>query len=225
MNIQLNSDFRDYYDHWFASPSVSSQITFNRYSRTEMTKLEQFNLLIKAGLNTPIFGRVGDSHFFRIQQWLKAKVVLYVDDLAHRGEGKKLEKFSMAQAYKDCPFSVFVPTTGEPEKHSISHRYLQIGDRAWWLKYEGKGSWLSNHAQEIEIELIGESCSLWEHKKRTKLFGQYPLFAIDFVTPIDSPETRLAVDFNSAPGIGGTGIEEILSAKECYREIALWLNR
>ncbi len=195
-----------------------------------MTKLEQFQLLDEAGLDTPLFGRVGDAEFMnwwhtdvKVRELPDVRAVVYVDDLAHRGEGKRLVRIEEAfNQYKGLPYSAFIPSTLYPEQEAISYRYLQIGDRAWWLKYHGKGSWLSNWAPEIDIKVLSESFGFWEEGERLQFFREYPLFAIDFVA-WRGMERKLAIDFNSAPGISGTGIEDILSAKDCYEALATWI--
>jgi hypothetical protein len=230
VQIKLRSDFRDYYDHWFARWDAPDCPSFDRWSRTAMTRLEQFELLDKANLDVPVFGRVGDAEFMEwwydstnVKRLSQVKAVVYLDELAHRGEGKRLVTLDEAFShYKDFPYSSFIPTTENPEQDAISYRYLQVGDRAWWLRYRGKGSWLSNYACETEIKVLSEVFGFWEEGERTRIFGAYPLFAIDFVT-WQGMERKKAIDFNSAPGLRGTGIEDILSAKECFQAIATWL--
>jgi len=195
-----------------------------------MSKLEQFQLLTEAGLDTPLFGRVGDPEFMnwwqesiKVKSLSNIKAVVYTDDLAHRGEGKQLvDPVKAFREYRGLPYSVFIPTTENPEEEAISYRYLQIGDRAWWLKYTGKGSWLSNYAVDTDIKVLSEVFGFWDEGERIRPFGQYPIFAIDFVA-WQGMERRLAIDFNSAPGVQGTGIEDVLSAKNCYEAIAAWL--
>lgn len=152
-------------------------------------------------------------------------IVVYTDDCAHGGEGKKLIAVcDMSDADRECLCSQWINTTGEFGK-AQSYRLLQIGHRAWWLRYEGSGGWMSNNCCETEIFIEGECLGL----KRSPRLNKYPLFAIDFVVPVNSriPETfeelfiiGKAIDFNTAPGMRWTGMNDILQPVDVYNLIS-----
>ncbi len=225
MKIQLTSDFSDFYDHWFCGAYEKPNRTFDRASRTTMSKRQQFQLLQEMGFNVPSHGTVTEvvERLAGTQQEQSPPLTLvgYTDEFAHAGEGKIIRAYYYLiseQPHLYC--SEFIPTS-EDTTISISYRLLQVGDRAWWLKYEGRGSWMSNHAPDVTVEVLHEAHGFWDTGEEIRP-KQYPLFAIDFVVPVGS-EKKLAIDFNTAPGLKQTGMEEILSAKECYELIAEWM--
>ena len=85
--------------------------------------------------------------------------------------------------------------------YAVSYRHLQIGDRAFWIRYTSFNDWRSN-CGDGDIDLIEE---------RNIIPIKQPLFAIDFVKYNNN---YYAIDFNIAPGIKGTGIEKIIPAKQ-----------
>lgn len=175
-------------------------------------KRDQFTLLEECGFITPLHGLVMDVWKVVRNPWL----VVYDDELKHCGEGKTLwprTKAALEIPSKYC--SIFIPTTDDPLVHSVSRRLLAVGERMWWLRYESD-DWMSNHAENVDVSVVGETLP----RDRYELEGDhdftylkdYPLFAIDFV---ETPDGRLmAIDFNSAPGLKSTGMEDILPAKE-----------
>lgn len=208
--MRLISDFRDFYDYAF---DRESDRTFYRNAgdRT-MSKIMQFRLLKSLGFKIPLVGPPDVLH--RQGLGLIDLVVVYEDDRAHCGEGKILTELETAlKDYADHPCSQWINTTGEFDR-SQSYRLLQIGDRAWLLRYEGVGGWMSNHCENTQIYIEAEIEALPN-------FG-YPLFAIDFVNKVNEPFpealedlTRLfAIDFNTAPGMRWTGMDDILQPSE-----------
>lgn len=220
--MRLQTDFRDFYD--MAFPRESDRV-FNRMAGDRsMSKSAQFSLLDSLGFSTPIRG---------LGKYLKSLtplrdndlIVIYTDDRAHGGEGKKFTSLGgMSAADRECLCSQWINTTGEFDK-AQSYRLLQIGHRAWWLRYEGVGGWMSNNCCETEIYIEGECQDL----KRSPKVDEFPLFAIDFVVPVNSrtPETveelftiGKAIDFNTAPGMRWTGMNDILQPADIYNLIS-----
>ena len=71
---------------------------------------------------------------------------------------------------------------------------------------------MSNHCEDTMIYIISECRAISANVLRS-----YPLFAIDFVFPVNTTqddEVNLvggyAIDFNSAPGMKWTGMDELL---------------
>ena len=172
-----------------------------------------FAFLKRVGLEVPIHGIVQEM-YARMEEYERETVestmdlVVYLDEMAHRGEGKIRLGFKEAQdAYPNRFASMYIHP---PQDLAQSTRYLAVGDRAFWLWYESVDDWRSN-CGDVRIAVLGEEKA-----------GRYPipfaLYAIDFV-PIGKQNARLAVDFNVAPGIRGTGVEERLSAQEAVEAI------
>lgn len=219
--MRLESDFRDYYDHWFDS---TGDRVFQRMSRTDMSKRQQFELLSRVGFAVPRYGVVRDPVMRLAGEWL----VVYKDEFAHCGEGKILCQNSLARfEYPNLLASKFIPTTEDYLLQSASRRILVVGDRVFWLKYVSDG-WMSNHAKNVEVHVINELPSRENFAKRHKLdfltLKNYPLFAIDLVSHFETKEV-FAIDFNSAPGLKWTGIEEHMTAKECFEAIARYVEK
>jgi len=217
MRTKLNTDFREHYDFQF-DPYLedSRDLTFHRMSRTTLDKSQQLLLLQTLGLAVPPFGTVEELYrqtirmFGRdskhILDWIGQQyVVVYTDPLAHAGTGKVRCSFDQALQTNSMDFSTLWLGPG-----SISYRFLQIGERAFWLKYESPSSWRSN-VGDVRITILeeGQSMSIEEIP--------YALFAIDFIPSIEYG--FLALDFNTSPGITGTGMENILSPTQIYDHI------
>lgn len=194
--MKIVSDFNDFYDYAF--DRESDRTFYRNAGDRSMSKIDQFKLLIWLGFEPPF---VGTPDFLSKNLGPADLVVVYQDDRAHCGEGKILTELEIAmKEYENYSCSQWINTTGEFDR-SQSCRLLQVGDRAWLLRYEGTGGWMSNHCDNTEIYIEGEIEALPN-------FG-YPLFAIDFVNKVNepAPETlgdlkRLfAIDFNSAPGM------------------------
>ncbi len=224
MKLALDSDFRDYYDHWFDYFSVGGkpEQTLRRQSRQGLPKRDQFTLLEECGFTVPLHGHVFEVAPNVTTPWL----VVYDDEMAHCGEGKALwhrTKASLEVPNQYC--SVFIPSTEDPVVHAVSMRLLAIGDRLWWLKYESNG-WMSNHADNVDVTVIGETLSREQYALEESFefghLGEYPLFAIDFVKAKDG--RLMAIDFNSAPGLKGTGMENLMPSKGVVEAIKSYLT-
>ena len=223
VTMQLDTDFRDYYDYAF--PREGSKIFSRIANDRSMSKLDQFHLLQKLNLRTPMYGS---------PEILSANglsnddlVVVYTDDKAHCGEGKKLVDLGLAlQDHPCCLCSQWINTSGNFD-NSTSYRLLQIGDRAFWLRYEGIGGWMSNHCEDTNIYVETECKPI-----NAEVLRHYPLLAIDFVFPVSKPyEDKVnlidgyAIDFNSAPGMKWTGMDDILQPFEVYNLLADFVDR
>jgi hypothetical protein len=203
VKIKLLSDFVDYYDHWFDLEGI----TFNRFSCSGMKRSEALKYLGSLGLRVPIFGRVKDLPRLIDNYPQVADVVIYLDETAHRGEGKiKMPLMEALEKYPDHLATEYIQVL--PAFAGYSWRYLQVGDKRFWLQYFSSNDWRSNCGQ-VEIKILSKE------KDGYHPTIKYPLFAIDFL-----PAGHLyAVDFNIAPQLNGTGIEDILSSREAAEAI------
>ena len=213
MKIGLISDFLDYYDNHFENRYFSNFI-WKRLSTGGLSRLEILKFLNYLGFNTPIFGTIGEvaDHIIVTELYNSkdediffkfTEVVIYDDLQAHKGEGKKL--LTLEKALETNPQSFCSVYMRSLIDGSRSNRYLQIGNRAWTLLYESP-DWRSN-VGDVKISVLDEMLKIPEWTKKI----QEPLFAIDLV-PVGSH--YYAIDFNIAPQIKGTGLEEILKPEE-----------
>lgn len=198
--VRLRSDFLDYYDHHFDRDGIM----YWRLANGGITRAAALKLLKLCNFPVPRWS-------MRVPDGIKpeAMVVVHHDQNAHRGDGKELV------AARNAPPNTLVEEYIDGS-YGESTRYLQIGDKSFWLSYKSKDDWRSN-VGDVDITLIREADN--EHKHISVL----PLFAIDFVTAKD--RTQYAIDFNSAPGIGGTPIEALLKPAQVVALIKAWLER
>lgn len=142
-------------------------------------------------------------------------VVVYLDEAAHRSEGKILvtEKEAL-EKYPDHLGAEYICVG-----LGWTWRYLQVGDKRFWLEYRSNDSWRSNYG-DVKIEVLSQEKDGFHPR------FEYPLFAVDFIPDIPG-EGFVACDFNIAPEIRGTGVENILPAKEAADAIkrAITLGR
>lgn len=220
MKIRLKTDFHDYYDHWFDAEGVE----FERFSRQGRGRREALEYLSDIGLKTPPYGTPREVMVKTNNRLLERElelqkdskyllsVVVYLDENAHRGEGKVLMPLQEAlNKYPNHLCTLFIPPI--PGK-SVSMRHLQIGKKAFWLRYTSSDDWRSN-CGNVEIEVIKQEKDGYHPKIH------YPLFAIDYIANTDK---MLAVDLNVSPGLKGTGIENILTGKEVAHLISEAIN-
>jgi hypothetical protein len=215
--MKLVSNFRDYYDYAFDGAGK----TFTRTGgNVGPSKREQFLIMASAGFKVPPHGTVGeilDRWWFEENRWIR-HVVAYEDPMAHCTEGKRIlshvdfqhlgslvtggtESWRLSQLYA----SAFV---GHPAvRPSVSWRRLQIGRHVFWLECVGDDSWMSNFG-EGSWKVIGQESGL--HRIIIE-----PLWAVDFVLG----KEMWAVDYNTAPGLRGTGVDNIMSGKEIVQAI------
>ena len=210
MKVKLKSDFHDYYDDWFDLEGIP----FERYSRQGKGRKAALDFLTEIGLRTPPYGtpqevivQIYPRLLEREQELQKdskylLSTVVYLDENAHRGEGKILMPLHEAKSkYFNHLCTLFIPPL--PGK-SISMRHIQIGKKVFWLRYISRDDWRSN-CGDVEIEVIRQEMDGYHPQIH------HPLFAIDYIA---NTEEMLAVDLNVSPGLRGTGIENILSGEE-----------
>lgn len=232
MKIKLYSDFIDYYDHHFDA----SGKRFERFSTGGINRIEMFKFLESHGYETPKHGKVKEiseiypdrwvgfakgmscdepSYIPEFDTWKFIEVVVYTDINSHRGEGKiKMCLDEAIEKYPNNFASIYI------FNWATSYRHLQIGEKSFWLRYCNRGDWRSN-CGNVRINILSQNTGYHKSIK-------YPLFAIDFVSQTDPDfylkfkgqkkdereDTYSAIDFNISPGIGQTGIEEILKPDE-----------
>ena len=219
MQIKLDSDFQDFYDHWFALSHVPFDCIFTRRSDSGMSRPEMFNLFEQVGFSTPKYGIVRDifddvkaTHPSGILSSDLMQVVVHLDNYTHRGENKvKCSLMEAMQSYPDCFATEFIANDAEETGFSI--RYLRIGHRQFWLQYRSD-DWRSN-VGNVDVRVAGEDDHLPENKRR-RFMPEAPLLALDFLA-VD--RQLVPIDLNVAPGLQRTGVENWISAKEVFNQI------
>jgi hypothetical protein len=218
VRLKLISDFVDYYDYQFDREGPE----FRRMTTEGPSRREMFDLFDMYAIPTPKHGIVKQAmgratntpELVRIgRSFLECTtVIVYLDERAHMGTGKVITSGSRAlQVYPEHYCSEYI----EPSGLATSLRYLCIGKRAWWLRYTNLGqewpnTWLSNVGEQVRVEMLGEATPDF---MALSYILELPLFAVDFVQKFDQ---LLAIDLNIAPGLKGTGMEDVLKPKEVY---------
>lgn len=216
--VRLVSNFRDYYDHWFATPGTPIMARYHRDTTIGPSRLQQFVYLETAGLPVPHFGILLPK--FKL---FGDYVVVYIDQEAHRGEGKIVVPWETAEVnYAGSLVSEFIPTTDTPFDKAVSYRCLFVGFKAFHLKYSSS-DWRSN-VGEVDIEILEEGPLEIDRDifKETPIHQQ-PLLAIDYVQHVDTKQLA-CIDLNIAPGIKGTGLELSLRGQEVVRIIGDYIS-
>lgn len=219
--VVLCSDFRDVYDHWFTSPATAppEAVIYERMSRGGLSRPAMYAYLQAQGYPVPRNGSVAtivDRRDLRSSgvsplppalwqleySYLRGhrQVVVYLDLWSHRGEQKRLMSEQEAlRRYPEHFASRYLAPPG-PAVGSFSYRYLRLGARAWWLRYESHTDWRSN-CGDPQITVLAE--------EEVVSALPWPLYAFDYVT---DGQQWWVVDFNCAPQIKGTGLEDRVPA-------------
>ncbi len=206
--VQLETDFIDYYDHMFDSVGRK----FRRMSRTHMTRSAAFRRMQELGLDVPLYGTV--SRMWDMLTDCDRQVVVYTDELAHRGECKELmflKEACIKYQDEDPLCALFIDTASE---QPFSVRYLRIGPHVFWLCFSSDDEWRSNCGSDVSVTFVADQGIAIDENT------YHPLLAIDFI-----PSTGgvwYAVDYNTSPGLRHTPIEDELTAQEVVDAIKIW---
>jgi hypothetical protein len=213
--VVLKSNFTDYYDEYFDSPSSISPLVFSRVTNQGMKRSEILEFLTRNGFSVPKYGPVKQVGKWAPHLRDSQLVVVYLDEESHRGENKLLMPVGEALAkHPDCLAAEFL---GASTDSSRGLRLVQVGMKFFWVELMSSNDWRSSSGQvTTAIKKHGSG-------QQTRLF--YPLFAIDFVpVNISGNEIRYAVDFSSAPLVGEHGMQDLLAPEVAAQEIKQMVN-
>jgi len=221
MKIKLKSDFLDYYDNWFCGSWEKEDYLLDRRSITELSKIDQFKLLKQANLKIPKNGYVNDL----LKDETIDKIVVYLNLFKHRGEDKLL--CDKKDALKYYPYMHASEYIESPIKEfRKSYRYLCIGNSVFKLYYNAKGGngWQSNtEFTTVDICLTDYLDNFrGEYYPYLGYFKDYPLIAIDYI--LDKEYNEVFIDFNTAPQIKGTPIEDCVKSKEVHSKLEKYIE-
>lgn len=207
----LESDFRDFYDHAF---DQTGKVFFRHAAPPAgYDKKEQFELLKSHfNLKTVVNGLAMPLAMLADYYHPGRPLVVYDDPYGHAGQGKRLLSLAELEGEKLGLYgSLFIPTTNDPYNRSVFYKWQFIGHHRFKLRIEGKG-WLGN-TDAVECEVI-------DYDYLPQTFA--PLYSIDFVKDYRGGELE-AIDLNMAPGLTGTGLKDLISAREVVQAIKDWL--
>lgn len=199
----------DYYDHHFDLRAFNQGApVWNRNVRKDFPKRRESLIALEwASWSTPRWGPVAAFVNFPQQ-----RVVVYTDETMHQGIGKELLTVEQARAkhYDELLCTFFVDSAGAS---AISRRWLAVGHRVLVFEYESRDDWRSNY-DTTDIRFVEELSSCPESLRRLMSAYTTPIIAIDCVQARGTSRW-LATDLNLAPGMRGSGIEDIISPAEC----------
>lgn len=216
MKVSLISNFHDYYDDGFDPDGVP----FKRFSRQGVDRRRILDYLSGIGFQTPIYGtpqQVYDkinTEFLERESYYRQidrhflEVIVYLTDNAHRSEDKVLIPLYQAiNKYPNNLCTLFIPPL---PGNSKTLRYLQIGNKNFWLQYTSKDDWRSN-CGDVEIKVLIQGPDGYHPRIKD------PLFALDFIF---NTGEYIAIDFYTSPVLKCTGIEEMLPGEEVVELIS-----
>jgi len=228
--IYIQSDFIEPYDKYLHDPMGT--IRWKRLSRGGRNRREIFKLL-KQYVGQTQYYRVHVAPNGTVQElydryeprevdgkwngtWGKtgicssfSELVVYKDEIAHRGEGKEI--IDVERAIIECPDAFASVLLRNKQNYAISRRDLFIGNKAFRLSYISiTDRWRSNCGYVVITYDGSTECNdkdLW-FTNRSGTHITSPVFAFDYVEmpvscsqyPDGSPE-KFYVDFNEAAGI------------------------
>lgn len=211
--VHLVTDFFDFYDRYF---DYSGPV-WKRLTSKGLTRLRALKMLDDAGFFVPQFGKIKELvESLDIEDLLqtgdKTDVIVYLNEMAHRGEYKiKMNLMAACEAFPSYLCSFYVP---QITKNPISVRLLKIGNIYHFFKYTSDDRWRSNCgnvtiARMIESSIMDEFASAIA---KLDHILKLPLWAIDFVRDPDG--IWYAVDLNTAPKLEESLMEEVYTAKQ-----------
>jgi hypothetical protein len=168
-------------------------------------RAERFKYLESLGFQTPLHGTVVEVVNRIKRGWLLdlethtystgcLEVVVYA--------GQYKQAMSLDRALEDCPESYSSEFIERGKESSLSHEFIQIGNRRWLVEWQSPDHYDSRNTG------VGRILAELEEGYHPQV--KLPAFGIEFV-----PGDHLwAVDFNPAPEIQNTPIADVLTPQE-----------
>lgn len=230
-NIYIQSDFVEPYDKYLHDPMGT--IRWKRLSRGGRNRREIFELLkqyvgqtghyrvnvVPNGTVKELYDRYEPREVNGKWNgtWDKtgicspfSELVIYKDEMAHRGEGKEIE--DVEDAIIECPDAYASIFLRHKQNFAVSYRDLFIGNRAFAFTYVSlTDTWRSNCGHVVVIYRGSKTYDEKDYMWFTNRVGTHitsPIFAFDYIKvpvacsqyPDGSPE-KFYIDFNEAAGI------------------------
>lgn len=213
--MRLKSDFIDYYDHEFIGRGGDDYTLLRPSINPDIPRERMFELLKESGLDVPFYSRKKSDFVDRGI----SKVVVYMDELAHRGDGKYTLDASELLDGDRCLKSKFI----EGLIGSVSERVLFIGHHKFNLLYRSDDPWRSNSGNNAEIAITGiekNGRRWWNFPEALK---KYPLLALDRMHDLHS-DSPCYIDLNTSPSWRHTWLEELLHPATVYKFIEEYVS-
>jgi len=201
-NIYIQSDFIEPYDKYLHDSM--GKIVWKRLSKGGMPRREMLKFLDDSIEEYDIFGKVvphGTVVELNKRYISYDKLVVYLDENLHRGEGKIL--IDMKEAVKKYPnhyASIYL--NDYKNVCASSYRHLWIGKECFSFMYQSLTDWRSNYGH-VNIIYLGKNTI-----KNLSIKG-HSIFALDFIKIWNDNGycckggvfINHYIDFNISPGI------------------------
>lgn len=211
IKLWINTNFIDSYDPISSADSCDYQWNRLNYD-TVLDRQAQFELLNDVGIETVDWGLLSSDSVVSVFDG--KKLVAYYYPSEHQGLGKgMLRSEELNKVVKKIRsgtkllYSVFMETSKDPLRLSISYRYVKVGKRLhWWIRYENDGDWRAhstNHQQAVVLPPDGVEkifSDLSSKIESVEIFNRFPLLAIDFV-PTQEGQLK-AIEIDLSPVLG-----------------------
>jgi hypothetical protein len=193
VNLNIESDFKDFYDNLSNKKSI---VTYHRFLKDSKQRGTALKYLRSIGIRTIEIKQVNQ---FMISD---SPIVVYTDPKGHNGKGKVLMDVSEAlRSYENYMASKYLDYSS-----GVTLKFLQIGKRRFQIQFDKVGKSLDigriTHINEITPEY-------------NRLIG-LPIFSIDYVS---NGEYMVATDFNEVENLERIGLDKFISAEEVLNEI------
>lgn len=167
--------------------------------------------LLEWGFHVPSFG-IASTVIPKVAEAYQSDnlhFVVHLDMWSSRGESKLL--MDADTCLRQHPYAFVTHFLGDVHSSLFSmYKFLKIGPKAYGIKVSGD-YWKAAHSSAAEVKICCESITPTYNEKIP-----YALYSIDYVIFKDR---EYAVDFDNAPILSGSGIEEKLSARQAATNI------
>lgn len=191
--VKIESDYTDFYDDY---GSNNSNIVYKRASNNGLQRGTLLKKLRDLSINT-----IEIKPVTSFNRW-DNKLVVYVDPLAHHGDGKYILSVDEAKSmYPNYIASKYIESD-----NFITFKYLQIGKRRYKLTYKG----VENSLDKGDLINIEESSNEFNYDIRL------PIFSIDYIIVNN---VLVATDFNTTENLEALNFRNYISAENVINEI------
>lgn len=194
--MRIRSDFRQSYDT-FLDPFADGEMP--RMMRMGPSRRRQFEMLGQAGYATVEWGTVGQ---FAERDSDIRQCVIYDDENAHCGEGKRLSNAQMLYSNPDMGMPGGDRFYFERQKlaskfydHNFTIRTLRVGWHTFTVRYARGKDWRSN----VEPAQIRTLDCKYEGNWKTHWLFRWPIWSVDQIACEDG--VLRACDLNFSPGL------------------------
>ena len=244
-NVQLASNYQDYYDRWMHTSYKRHEkrdYVFNRNPSIKQMDREQTMLwLNRHGVGTVPYGipAVIHSHLERLNRIPSpqpivepdsVQVVVHTNPKAHGGKGKKLVPILQAMRDYMFDFAIMYPYK-ETRIPSKSLKLVSVGIDCYFIvEYKSLDDWRSNvGAPEITVHESYLTMNTVLERLRLLTLPMYdPIYTMDLVDiggTSDGKAVFGVIDYNTTPVLENSKIHHDISGEEVAERVIKWFEK